>query len=160
MLIPLQPKEWISGDYREVARLRFSARDLEKRNQIHFIQDHEDGLGAVSLAGFKLPSGRQFVIVDRLEAPPRRVAGADIEVDFGHPHLTDDLEEALEALHASSRDLLEVHPEIRFKPYGLFVEGKKGEPILISKFACRADALLEQELRREKGFGHLFVAPI
>lgn len=140
MLDRVSPKEWKPCDCRDAARLRLSANELGDLKGIRFQRSNEDGLGRIQIAGFRLPSGLQFAIVDRVDAPESD-KGANIEVPFDDPlKIGDHLDEVLLALGLESRDVMSLAKEVKFRTHGVYAVSPEHETTLLEEFRCKADA--------------------
>jgi hypothetical protein len=99
-----QGTRWPSGDSVDIAVLPITADDLSSRIGLPLVQDIEDGLGAWSGTGGRLPSGREVEFVC-YATRPRQVI---VRVDKGAPYSAV-LDEALQ-LVGLSRTEVRVNP--------------------------------------------------
>ena len=65
----IRMEEWRPGRYVEVAQIRCTSQVLEQILAVEFVQDWEDGLGMAKEAAFRTVAGRQFGVVEYLDAP-------------------------------------------------------------------------------------------
>lgn len=98
----LDSSEWVKGDYRVVAAIRYSADELADRYNVTFIGGEEEGLGPFKEAGFITLTGTQFALISYLWGRPQTTYILSL---FDPAPLAKILEEILEALDMSAADL-------------------------------------------------------
>ena len=138
-----------------MAFLRYSASDLESRFQIVFIDGEEDGLGRTKSAGFRTANGRQFSLIQYLDAP---VGPATAILCLHDEHVSDHFNDILELLGMDLSDLatyesqLCISSNVILAPHALHRQDEHGTKATIAIFQCRADAT--KHLRQYESSGH------
>lgn len=153
--VRIQAEDWIGGDYRPIACLRYSADELAKKLSIAFGSGIQSGLGKYQAAEFRTPNGRQFSLTQYLQAPQGPATGIFCLHDDQFPN---DLDDVLESLDMDLSDLaifdsqLVFSSDARLIPHALHRLDDNGAHILVEVFPCRANA--SRRLRLMEFSGH------
>ncbi|CAN5549827.1 hypothetical protein BH09VER1_BH09VER1_24980 [soil metagenome] len=153
--VQIRPGDWIRGDYRLIACLRYSADELAKRLSIAFESGIEDGLGEYKAAAFRAPNERQFSLTQYLQAVQGPATGICCLHDDQFPN---DMDDVLESLDMDLSDLaiyesqLVISSEARLIPHALHRLHDNDAHVLVEVFPCRANA--SRRLRLMEFSGH------
>lgn len=130
--------EWVKGDYRFLSQMNIEISDLAKKFRIEFEEIWEDGLGDAKIAFFLLNDKIQFFI----EGFPFNQAVQTYIGCLNNPETqARDLDNILEALELTSKDIIFLYEDIKFHPHQLWRQDDNGHKFLIETFPCKADAV-------------------
>ncbi len=135
----IKSDEWIKGDYRAFAEINFRTSKIGEKFQIIFEDSFENGLGASKLAAFLTNNHTQFFIEEFL--PDSKNPITQVGILNNEKTLARDLDEVLEVMHISSKNLTWFDERIKFYPHELWRQDDNGHKFLIETFACKADAI-------------------
>jgi hypothetical protein len=130
--------EWVKDDYRELAHIDIKSSDLAEKFCINFEDYWADGLGNSKIAFFVLDEKIQFYIT---EFPFCQVVQTYIGCLESSKTLAEDLDNILESLELTSKNILFLYKEINFHPHELWRQDDNGHKFLIETFPCKADAV-------------------
>lgn len=143
--------EWMDGDYRPFADIIIKSSEIEKRFETAFESHFEEGLGISKFAFFVIDNGRRFFLREYM--PDSQHSMIQIFILNNEERSTKDLDEVLELLELTSKDIIWLYESIKFHPHELWRQDDNGHKFLIETFPCRADAakaLREFESRKHK----------
>lgn len=128
----------IKDDFREIAHINIKSSDLTEKFNIDFADFYADGLGESKIASFITISETPFFIE---EFPFNRVVQTYIGCLYNIETLSNDLDEVLEALEITTKDVFWHDEKIKFQPHQLWRQDDNGHKFLIETFPCKADAV-------------------
>lgn len=131
--------EWIKGDYRPFAEIKVKASEFEIKFDITFENSFEDGLGETKSAAFLTENGTQFFLQEYL--PNSKNSLMQVFLLNDKKTLSNDLDEVLEVLGLTLKNLTWFDESIKLQPYELWRQDDNGHKFLIETFSCRADAV-------------------
>jgi len=156
--IQVPPEKWVRGDYKQIAFLRCSADEIERRLGCSFMEDVEDGWEPFRAAGFETPGGRRFGLTQYLNSL-KITNGPILEVTCLYDdRFSSDLDDVLESLDMDLSDVavsdlgLAINPEVKLVQHALWRQDDNGVRILVEIFPCRANAC--KQMRKFEDAGH------
>jgi hypothetical protein len=161
MAIQVPFEKWVKGDWREIACLRGSAEEMERRLGASFREGFDSYWGPFREAGFQTPNGRKFGLTHYLKVPERLKApkGPVLMVTCLYDDkFAGDLEDVLESLDMDLSDVailnssLAINPEVRLVPHALWRQDDNGVRALVEVCPCRASA--SKQMRAFEASGH------
>jgi hypothetical protein len=136
-------KEWIRGDYRPLAIIKYSAEELAYTRNLIFTDGYDDGLGKTKDVLLITSDNRQYTLTQHLQSPAPYNNYIDIYLLNDELTLERDLNTILEILELGSVDLIWVDPRIKLIPYETWRQDDNGNKFLMEIVKCRADANLK-----------------
>lgn len=131
--------EWTKGDYRPFAELNIKSSAIEEKFGVVFEDSFEEGLGESKLGAFVTQQGTQFFLEHFLPSGERIIM--QIGLLNNVKTLALHLDETLEVLELTSKNLTWFDKNIKLHPHELWRQDDNGHQFLIETFPCKADAV-------------------
>lgn len=130
------------------AYLKPTPSDLKEKIGMEFELKTGD-LGEIEVAVFSRLDGKIFGLFRYLNSPRKDYTALVIREDTHN--LSEDVNDALEALSLKSSDVISFHPEFRFARCAVWRQDEHGSKSMYGDFACRADAEFAIGLLSQQG---------